>query len=47
MLKKITDWLLSHGLAIGTLLLNLMVASIIVTTYWIIAMIVDWSQARL
>lgn len=47
MVKKITDWLLKHGLATATLLLNLFVATIIVTTYWVIAFIVDWAQVRL
>ena len=47
MFKKITDKLLANGIFFGTILLNLMSAAIITTTYLLIAVVVDWVEKHL
>ena len=47
MFKKITGKLLANGIFFGTILLNLMSATIITTTYLLIAVVVDWVEKHL
>ena len=47
MFKKITDKLLANGIFLGTIILNLTSATIIATTYLIIAVVVDWAEKHL
>lgn len=47
MFKKITGKLLANGIFFGTILLNLMSATIITTTYLLIAVVVEWVEKHL
>ena len=47
MIKTVTGKLLANGIFFGTILLNLMSATIITTTYLLIAVVVDWVEKHL